>query len=161
MRLRKKERESERIMIFGPPRIQCNTALVNEGRRSWRRFERPCNVFVLLTHARLRSNPFNRIKRCSIQTDDRNAVSYIFSANIHRRNLTKGQAAMIMSKTCVETTQTNRQAAMVVAFKPHRLSPRFGSLGERCRRCATRYSDKRNRPGTPPARATTYKSSPA
>jgi hypothetical protein len=38
-------------------------------------------------------------------------VTYIFSANIHRRNLSKGQRAMVIAKICFETKQSVRNGA--------------------------------------------------
>jgi hypothetical protein len=49
-------------------------------------------------------------------------VAYILSANIHRRNLTKGQRAMVIAKICFETKQSVRNGAK-------QSSPTAGRLG--------------------------------
>jgi ParB-like nuclease domain len=41
--------------------------------------------------------------------DGQDPVTYILSANIHRRHMTKGQRVMIVAKICSETKQTLRQ----------------------------------------------------
>jgi hypothetical protein len=51
---------------------------------------------------------------CVVSTQ-RMPVTYILSANIYRRNLTKGQAAMVMAKARLVSSQSTRQVAMVMA----------------------------------------------
>jgi hypothetical protein len=46
-----------------------------------------------------------------IVLDGQDPVSYILSANIHRRHMTKGQRAMVVAKICFETKQSVRDGA--------------------------------------------------
>src|SRR6516162_8080548 len=58
----------------------------------------------------------NRLKACKLAKieprfetlDGQNVVAYIFSANIGRRNLTKGQRAMLVAKICPEPEKGGR-----------------------------------------------------
>jgi hypothetical protein len=43
--------------------------------------------------------------------DDHDPVTYILSANINRRHMTKGQRAMVVAKICFETKQSVRDGA--------------------------------------------------
>ena len=49
------------------------------------------------------------------------ATAFILSANIQRRNLTKGQIAMVMAKARVETTQSSRQSAKLAKVSQSRI----------------------------------------
>jgi hypothetical protein len=48
-------------------------------------------------------------------------VAYILSANIHWRNLSKGQRAMAVAKICLETKQPVREAAKQSGLKDNRV----------------------------------------
>jgi len=67
----------------------------------------------ILIDGRNRSEACRRagIEPESIVLNGQDIVAYILSANIHRRNLTKGQAAMIVAKACPVSGHSSRQAA--------------------------------------------------
>src|SRR5262245_47111678 len=49
-------------------------------------------------------------------------VAFILSANIHRRHLTKGQAAMVVAKACPEKDQTDRRLAAITKISRNRIN---------------------------------------
>lgn len=53
--------------------------------------------------------------------DGQDPVTYILSANIDRRHMTKGQRAMAVAKICLETKQPVREAAKQSGLKDNRV----------------------------------------
>ena len=67
----------------------------------------------------------NRVRFGEPQTivlNGQDAVSYILSANIHRRNLTKGQAAMIMAKVVSVSDTSIKQFSKLTQLPRTRLT---------------------------------------
>jgi hypothetical protein len=53
--------------------------------------------------------------------DGADPVTYILSANINRRHMTKGQRAIVVAKICLETKQPVREAAKQSGLKDNRV----------------------------------------
>jgi hypothetical protein len=60
--------------------------------------------------------------------DGQDPITYILSANIHRRNMSKGQQAIVVAKVCLETKQSVREAAKQSGLKNNRVAYAFTIL---------------------------------